>query len=146
MDAVLRAVAVYVVLLLIFRITGKRSLAQVTTFDFVLLLVVGEATQQTLLGDDFSITNAALVIATLFTLERLADTFSFRFPRLRRTLESVPLILVEDGDVLHDRMRTAHISTEDVLAAARQSQGIERLDQIKFAVLEKSGGISVIPR
>jgi uncharacterized membrane protein YcaP (DUF421 family) len=67
MDAVLRALAIYLVLMLLFRLVGKRSLAQITTFDFVLILVVGEATQQALLGEDFSITNAALVIATAWT-------------------------------------------------------------------------------
>ena len=65
MDSVFRALAIYAVLLLIFRISGKRSLSQITTFDFVLLLVIGEATQQALLGDDFSLTNAFIVIVTL---------------------------------------------------------------------------------
>ena len=73
MDPVLRALAVYVVLLVIFRLAGKRSMARITTFDLLLLLVVSEATQQALLGDDFSLTNAALVILTLVAVERTAD-------------------------------------------------------------------------
>lgn len=145
MDLILRALAVYLILILLFRIVGKRSLAQVTTFDFVLLLVVGEATQQALLGDDFSVTTAGIVIAALLCLDRLADYLGFRWPKLGRALESMPLILLDDGTPLHDRMRRVHITEEDILTAARELHGLERMDQIKFAVLERSGGISIIP-
>lgn len=80
MDSVLRALAIYLFLMVIFRISGKRSLAQITTFDFVLLLVIGEATQQALLGDDFSLTNAALVIATLLGLDTGLSLLQQRLP------------------------------------------------------------------
>jgi len=69
MDSILRAAGMYVALMLLFRVAGRRSLADLTTFDFVLLLIIGEATQQALLGDDFSFTNATLVIATLIVLD-----------------------------------------------------------------------------
>ncbi|HEX2174916.1 MAG TPA: YetF domain-containing protein [Nocardioidaceae bacterium] len=145
MDAVLRALAIYVVILLLFRLTGKRSLLQATTFDFVLLLIVGEATQQALLGDDFSLTNAVTVIGTLIGLDRLADYLGFRFPRLDKLMESTSVILIDDGKPLKDRMDKAHVNEEDILEQARQNHGIERMDQVKFAVLERSGSISVIP-
>lgn len=146
MDAVLRAVAIYVVLLVIFRLTGKRSMAQVTTFDFIILLIVGEATQQALLGEDFSITQAALVIATLVLLERLFDYASWRLPRFKRVAEGLPVIVVENGRPLKEAMTKEQITTDDVLSAARESQGLERMDQIKWAVLEASGGISIVPK
>lgn len=146
MDAVLRAVAIYAVLLLLFRITGKRTLSQVTTFDFVILLIIGEATQQALLGEDFSIMQASLVIATLLGLDRLFDYLGWRMPAFGRATESVPLILVEDGKVLRKVMAKEHLSEDDILNAARQTQGLERLDQIKWAVLETSGGISIVPK
>lgn len=145
MDAVLRAAAIYVVLLLLFRMTGKRTLSQVTTFDFVILLIVGEATQQALLGEDFSIVQAALVIATLLGLDRLSDYLGWRLPTFRRATESVPLILVQDGELLREVMAKEHLGEDDILSAARESQGLERLDQIKWAVLETSGGISIVP-
>jgi uncharacterized membrane protein YcaP (DUF421 family) len=145
MDAVLRGVAVYVVLLLLFRLTGKRALSQVTTFDFVVLLVVGEATQQALLGEDFSITQAALVIATLLALDRGSDYLSFRSVRFRRLTESAPLVLVENGRPLEDVLRREHLTVDDVMTAGREKHGLERLDQVEWAVLETSGGISVIP-
>lgn len=146
MDAVLRAVAMYAILMLIFRVAGKRSLAQITTFDFVLLLVIGEATQQALLGDDFSITNAVIVIVTLLGLEIGLTFVQKRWPKLGPWLDDVPLVLVENGQVLGDRLRRTRVSEADILQAARSAQGLERMDQVKFAVLERTGEISIIPR
>lgn len=74
-----------------------------------------------------------------------ADHFGFRFPRFDRVTESMPLVLVEDGKLLHDRLRRENISPAEILSSARQSQGIARMDQIRYAVLERSGGISVVP-
>jgi uncharacterized membrane protein YcaP (DUF421 family) len=146
MDAVLRAVLIYAALLLLFRIMGKRSLSQATTFDFVLLLVVGEATQQALLGEDFSLTMAVTVIATLVGLDRFADYIGYRFPRVDRILESVSVLLVDDGKLMRDRMAKAHIDEEEILTFARQAHGVESMDQVKYAVLEKDGGITIVPR
>ncbi|MFP5334868.1 MAG: DUF421 domain-containing protein [Actinomycetes bacterium] len=146
MDAVLRGVAVYLVLLLLFRLTGKRALSQLTTFDFVILLVVGEASQQALLGEDFSIVQAALVIATMLLLDRGSDYLSFRFPTFKRVTQSVPVVIVHDGRLLTEVMAKHHLTEDDVVDAAREKYGLERLDQVKWAVLETSGGISVVPR
>lgn len=146
MDAVLRAVAMYTILMLIFRITGKRSLAQITTFDFVLLLVVGEATQQALLGNDFSITTAVLVIITLLLMEVGVDYLQRLFPRLEPVLDDVPLILVDGGTVIERHLKKSRISQGDIMEAAREKQGLERMDQIKYAVLERTGSISIIPK
>ncbi|WP_426957877.1 DUF421 domain-containing protein [Muricoccus radiodurans] len=146
MDTVLRAVAVYVALLLLFRISGRRSLAQVTTFDFVLLLIVGEATQQALLGEDFSVTNAIIVIVTLMGLDVALSLYKRGNPRAERVLEGLPTILVADGVPLRDRLAKSRVSEADILQSARATQGILRMDEIRLAVLEVSGGISIIPR
>ena len=145
MDAVLRATAMYLMLLVVFRGSGRRLLAELTTFDFVLLLIIGEATQQALLGEDFSFTNAVLVIVTLVTLEIVLSLLKGWAPFLGKLLDGMPMIVVDHGRPLRDRMHKARIDEEDILEAARQLQGIERLDQIKYAVLEVSGGITVIP-
>ncbi|KTT47280.1 membrane protein [Pseudomonas oryzihabitans] len=145
MESVLRAAAIYAFLLMLFRITGRRALSEITTFDFVLLLVIGEATQQALLGDDFSVINAFVVIATLVLIDILLSLFKERSPKVGRFLDGVPLIVVEYGRPLTERLRKARLTEEDILEAARQSQGLERLEQIRFAVLEKNGQISVIP-
>jgi uncharacterized membrane protein YcaP (DUF421 family) len=146
MDSVLRAATIYIALMIIMRIAGKRSLAQITTFDFVLLLIIGEATQQALLGQDYSITNALIVIVTLVTLDIALSLLKRRSKTVDKWLEDVPLVIVEDGVALKDRMHKARVDEEDVLSAARRLQGLERLDQIRYAVLERSGGISIVPK
>jgi uncharacterized membrane protein YcaP (DUF421 family) len=145
LESVLRASAIFVFLLLVFRVTGKRSLAQITTFDFVLLLIIGEATQQALLGDDFSVINAWVVIATLMGLDLLLSHLKHRFPGLDPVIDSVPLVVVADGKLIEERAGHERVDLEDVLAAAREKHGLERLEQIKYAVLERSGGLSIIP-
>ena len=146
MQSVLRAVAIYGFLLLIFRVTGKRSLAQITAFDFVLLLIIGEATQQALLGDDFSVINAWIVIGTLMFLELGLSLVKSWWPALDPILESTPLVIVENGRLLQDRTAHERVDVEDVLAAAREHHGLQRLEEIKYAVLERSGGISIVPQ
>jgi uncharacterized membrane protein YcaP (DUF421 family) len=146
MDAVLRALAIYAFLMLVFRATGKRSLSQITTFDFVLLLIIGEATQQALLGDDFSITTALLVITTIVLVDIALSLLQRQFPQLGPALEDVPLILVDDGKIIRRHLDKSRITEDDVLEAAREKQGLERMDQVKYAVLERTGSISIIPR
>lgn len=145
MDAVLRALVVYGFLLVVFRLAGKRSLAEITTFDFVLLLIIGEATQQGLLGDDFSVTNAILVISTLIFVEMVLGIVSHRFTRVDRLLSGVPLVIVENGEPLRELMDRARVGDGEVLEAARRLQGLERMEQVKYAILERDGGISIIP-
>ncbi|MPY69269.1 MAG: DUF421 domain-containing protein [Alphaproteobacteria bacterium] len=146
MDAVLRAAAIYLFMLLLFRIAGRRTLSNLTNFDFVLLLVIGEATQQALLGDDFSVTNAFIVIVALIGIDIGLSLVKERSPRLGKVLDGVPMVIVEHGKPLHPRMERARVSEEDVLQSARQTQGLERMDQIKYAVLELGGSISIIPQ
>ena len=146
MESVLRGTAIYLFLLLIFRITGKRSLDQVTTFDFVLLLIVSETTQQALLGEDFSITNACLLIVTLFVLDQAFASLKDRFRLVQKVAEGLPVVLLEDGKPLKERLRQSQVDEGDILEAARELQGLERLEQIKYAVLERHGGITIVPK
>ena len=128
------------------RISRKRSLGEVTTFDFVLLLVVGEATQQAMIGNDYSVTTAWIVIGTLVGTDILISLLKRRSKILERWIDRTPLIILENGRPLHDRMRKCRVDEADIMSAARQLQGLQRLDQIKFAVLEKGGDITIIPR
>ncbi|MBV4455728.1 MULTISPECIES: DUF421 domain-containing protein [Pseudomonas] len=145
MDSVLRAAAIYLVLLVLFKIAGRRSLAELTTFDLVLLMVIGEATQQALLGDDFSLTNAVLVIITLIAIDIGFSLLKLRSRWFSRVLDGGPTIVVEHGKVLHERLKRARMDESDILEAARSAQGIVQIDQIQFAILERNGKISVIP-
>jgi uncharacterized membrane protein YcaP (DUF421 family) len=146
MDSVVRGVVVYLVLLLVFRVSGKRSLAQITTFDFVLLLIVAEAVQQALLGDDNSMTNSLLVVLTLAGIDISFSLLKQRSRTLEKLIDDVPLVLVEDGKPLPERLRKSRVDESDILASARMGQGLERMEQIKYAVLERSGGISIVPQ
>lgn len=146
MDEVLRTVAVYLILLAVFRLTGKRTLAQATSFDLVIVLVVGEATAQALLGEDFSVTRAAIVIVTLVLLQRGSDYLAWRSKKFDRISEGAPSLLISDGEVLSKELSTYKLDTSDIMEAARDKHGLERLEQIKWAVLEKSGDITIVPR
>jgi uncharacterized membrane protein YcaP (DUF421 family) len=145
MDAVWRGAAIYLFLLIVFRIAGNRSLSQATTFDFVLLLIVSETTQQALLGEDFSVTGACLLIITLCVLDQLFAWLKSQSKLADKLIDGLPILIVENGKPMAAPMRREHVDEEDVLQAARQHQGLERLDQIKYAVLERNGGISVVP-
>jgi uncharacterized membrane protein YcaP (DUF421 family) len=145
MDSVLRASVVYAVLLVLFRLAGKRTLAEVTTFDFVLLLIISEATQQAMVGSDNSMTNSLLLVGTLIGLNIFLSELKQRFAVVERVLDGMPLLIVEHGKPLKDRMNKERVDVDDVLDAARESHGLERMDQIKYAVLERNGKISIIP-
>ena len=146
MNVVIRALSIYVFLLIVLRFAGKRSLVQITTFDFVLLLILSEATQQALLGNDYSLSKAFLIILTLVMAEIGLSLLKHKVPFLEKWLDGTPIIIVENGKMLKDRTNWSRIDEEDILAAARDSQGLERMEQIKYAVLETSGGISIIPK
>jgi uncharacterized membrane protein YcaP (DUF421 family) len=145
MDAVLRGAIVFTFLLVLFRLTGKRTLNSVTPFDLVLLLIISEAAQNAMIGQDYSLTNSFLVILTIVGLDILLSFVKQRSQRAEQILDGCPLLIVEHGRLLQDRMHKSRVDQEDVLAAARQHQGLERLEQIKYAVLEVNGDISIIP-
>ena len=146
MDAIARGAVVYLVLLVLFRIVGKRTLAETGAFDFVLLLIIAEAIQQALIDGDNSMTNAFLVVLTLLGLNVAFSLVKQRSWLVERLIDDVPVVILEDGRPLKDRMDKARVDELDILQAARQQEGLERLDQIKYAVLERSGGISVVPK
>ena len=146
MESVIRAGAVYFLLLIVFRLSGNRSIAQLTAFDFVLLLIISESIQQAMITDDYSMTNAFLLVITLVGLDIMMSLWKQRSPRAEKVLDGVPVIIVEDGKLHDDRMVMERVDEGDILAAAREKQGLERMDQIKHAVIEATGGISIVPK
>jgi uncharacterized membrane protein YcaP (DUF421 family) len=145
MDSVVRALVIYLFLLVLMRIAGRRTLSDMTTFDLVLLLVISEAVQPGLTGDNYSLTNAMILVLTLVGLDIALSLVKMRLPRVSAVLEGLPTVLVADGRPLEDRMRRARVRESDVLEAARVHAGLARMDQIQYAVLEASGQISIIP-
>jgi uncharacterized membrane protein YcaP (DUF421 family) len=146
MNAVLRPLLIYLLLLLVFRLTGKRSIGEITTFDFILLLVVSEAVSSALLAQDHSITAALIAVVTLVGLDILLSLAKQKWQWLDRALEDVPVVLYRDGKLQQERLDQERISIDDILESARRYHGIDRLDQIQMAVLERRGVISIIPR
>lgn len=145
MPAVLRPLAIYFCLLILFRLTGKRALGEITNFDFVVLLIVSEAVSSSLVANDTSITGALLAVTTLLFLDLALSILKQRSAKLARLLEDQPTHLMRDGKLLRDRMEKERVDEEDILEAARQCHGLERLEQIRGAVLERQGSISIIP-
>lgn len=146
MESCLRGLFVYFFLLLVFRICGKRSLSQVTTFDFVLLLIISETTQQALLGEDYSVTGALILIVTLVLADLVMDRVKLRWRWLGTLIDGVPLVLVNDGHPLRDRMAECRVDEDDILTAAREKQAITEMKSIRLAILERDGQISIIPK
>ena len=146
MEPVLRAIGCYLILLIVVRLSGKRGLAQVTIFDLILLLLISQTVGQALVGDDSSLTTAAVITITLVVINRINDTAAHRWADMSHVLEDAPLVLIENGRVHEDRLSRMKIRIDDILENGRRDDGIERLDQVKHAVLERSGAISIVPK
>ena len=146
MNPVFRGLIIYLFLMLMFRLSGKRTLAQTTPFEFVLLLIISEVTQQALVGEDFSITASLILISTLIATDLCFSLVKQRFKKLEKIAEGVPLIILKDGKVLEKQIKKTRIQEDDILEAGRNLHGLERLDQMKYAVLEIDGTISIIPK
>ncbi|SFU16037.1 Protein of unknown function [Kosakonia arachidis] len=142
---VLRALAIYLILLLVFKVLGRRALLEMTSFDLILLLIISEATQQALLGNDFSVTGAMLTIITLVAVDILFGLVKKYLSGAESVMDSSPVILVENGIPLVDKLQKVDVSCDDILVAARQNQGITELSKIRYAILERNGHISIIP-
>jgi uncharacterized membrane protein YcaP (DUF421 family) len=145
MDLVVRAVVVYLVVLLLTRILGRRELSQLQPFDLILLVVIGDLIQQGVTQNDNSVTGVVLVLSTIGMMVVLTSYLSFRFGRIRRYVDGEPLVIVEDGKPIERNMRRERLTLDDVAEEARLN-GIDSLDKVKWAVLETSGQISFIKK
>jgi uncharacterized membrane protein YcaP (DUF421 family) len=144
MNPVVRGLAIYFFLLIVFRLMGKKSLKETTAFDFVLLLIISEVTQQALVGQDYSITGAFILILTLIAADLLLTFLRGRFRFIDKIVDGNPILIVDHGKPLKGRMRKCKVDEDDILHAARLARGVEKMEEIKYAVLERDGSISVI--
>jgi uncharacterized membrane protein YcaP (DUF421 family) len=145
MDLVIRATVVFFAVLLITRVIGRRELSSLEPFDMILLVVIGDLVQQGVTQSDYSVTGAVTVIATIALLTALLAFLNFRFRPLRRVLEGEPIVLVEDGRPVQRNLRRERITVEELEAEGRQQQ-VGSIADMRWAVLETSGQISVIPK
>jgi uncharacterized membrane protein YcaP (DUF421 family) len=126
------------------RLAGKRELGQLTTFDLVVILVLSNAVQNAMVGPDTSLNGGLLAAATLVLLNRLVNALGLRFPALRKRLVGSPSLLVYEGEFLPDHLRREGLTEDEVWQAIRE-HGEESLAEVKTAVLEVDGTISIIP-
>lgn len=143
---VLRAVLSYGLLLFVLRLAGKRTLSEMTTFDFIVVLMLSEAVQPAMTGDDTSFTSAALIVLTLVAIDTLLGIAKYRSPRVSAVVEDVPTVLVREGAPVEKALTAMRVDIEDIMEAARLQHGLKHFREVRFAVLERSGGISIIPR
>jgi uncharacterized membrane protein YcaP (DUF421 family) len=145
MDIAIRTFVVFWFLLLLMRVAGRRELSSLEPFDLILLIVLGDAVQQGLTQDDYSVTGALIVVSIFALLQIFVSYLNFRFPRLRSALDGYPIVLVENGKVIDRNLKRERLTPDDVMEQAR-SQQLETLDSVKWAVLETNGSISFIPK
>jgi uncharacterized membrane protein YcaP (DUF421 family) len=145
MDLVFRATAVFFFIYLITRVIGRRELASLEPFDFILLVVTGDLVQQGVTQSDYSVTGAVTVISTFAALTVLVSYMNFKFRRLRMVLDGQPIVLVMDGKVIEGNLARERMTHDELEAEARLQQA-ESLADVKLAVLETGGNISIIPK
>jgi uncharacterized membrane protein YcaP (DUF421 family) len=145
MDLVIRAAVAFLFVYLLTRVIGRRELSSMQPFDLIMLVMIGDLVQQGVTQNDFSVTGALLVGATITLMTVGVSYTSFRLPRLRPVLDGEPVIVVEDGEPIERNLRRNRITLEELAAAAR-ANGIGSLDSVRWAVLETNGRISFLQK
>jgi uncharacterized membrane protein YcaP (DUF421 family) len=145
MDIVLRGIFIFSVLYLLMRVIGRRELSSLEPFDLILLVVLGDAVQQGLTQDDYSLTGALLAIGTIAMMQLGVSYANFRFPRLRPMLEGEPIVVVQDGKPIEKNLRRERVTLDDLTSAMRL-QNIAHISDVEWAVMEMSGAISFIKK
>lgn len=143
MDIVLRATVVYLFLWIVLRSLGKRELGELTPFDLVLLITIGDLVQQGVTQEDFSITGAMLAVGTFVVLTLLTSYLAFKWKTTRPLLEGLPAVVVLNGKMEKQAMKLERLAADELLDAARQ-QGIQEIAEIRFGILEPDGKFSFI--
>jgi uncharacterized membrane protein YcaP (DUF421 family) len=143
METVIRVAVTYVFLMFAFRVIGKRELSKLSSFELVTLLLIPEIFSQAMVREDFSMTNAIVAVSTLFALVLATSMLTHRFGWFEKMIEAEPTLLVSDGRILTRHLDQERIQASELFAEMHKA-GIERLEQVKFAILESDGRISFI--
>jgi len=145
MDIVLRATAMFFILFLLIRLLGKRELGQMTPFEFVVLVVLGDLIQQGVTHNDFSLTGATLAICTFAFWALVLSWTAYLFPRAKDLLEGAPRVIVRDGEVVTENLRRDRLTRDEILSEMRLA-GIGRMSEVAWAILEPQGKMSFIKK
>ena len=142
---VLRAIAIYVMVMVLVRVSGKRAVGQFTPFDLVLLILIGNAVQNGLNGGDNSITGALVLAGCLIALNYAVAFLTSRYQRIEHVVEGVPKVIARDGVVFYDELRRELVSLDDFHEALRMNNLVDS-DDVALALLETNGSISVVAK
>src|SRR5919197_384480 len=145
MDIVLRGIVLFVFVSFVMRIVGRRELSSLGAIDLVLLIVLGDAIQQGLTQDDYSLTGAMIAVSTIALMQVGLSYLGYRFRRLRPVLEGEPIVIVQDGRVIERNLHRDRLTVDELLEEARQQQ-IGSLDEVAWAVLEPNGKVSFLKK
>jgi uncharacterized membrane protein YcaP (DUF421 family) len=145
MEIVLRAAVIYVFLWVLLRAVGKRELSQLSAFDLVLLIVMGDLIQQGVTQEDMSLTGNALAVCTMAVILVASSWLSFRWRPVRKVLEGVPVVVSKDGQIFEDVLRNERLTVDDLREAAREQQ-VGDLADVDWAVLEPDGKVSFVTK
>ncbi len=145
MDIVLRATAMFALLYVLIRLLGKRELGQMTPFELVLLVVMGDLIQQGVTHNDFSLTGGMLAIGTFAFWALTLSWATYHFPKLKNVLEGEPRVIVKYGKIIEANLRRDRLTRDEILSEMRLA-GIGRLADVQWAILEPQGKISFISR
>jgi uncharacterized membrane protein YcaP (DUF421 family) len=143
MDLVIRAAVLYIFVVFLMRIIGRRELSTLSPVDLVLLIVLGDAVQQGLTQDDYSLTGAITVVTTIGVLQVITSYLSFRSRRMKRLLEGEPIVLIEEGKLIERNLRRERLRPEDV-AEEMRIEGIANFADVRWGILESNGSFSFI--
>ncbi len=143
-EKIFRSLVIYLFFVLVFRLMGKRQVGQLTPFDLIVLLIISNVVQNAVIGNDNSLGGGLIGAITIFALNYAFVEVTYRSKRLRHVLEPYPTILIHDGRILEEHLHRERISRDDLHAALRRA-GLVEAGEVRFAVLEANGGISVIP-
>ena len=144
METIIRVLIVYLFVMVGLRIIGKRTFGQLTPADLVVLMMIPEFFQQAISREDFSLTNALVATSTLLLLAMFTETLTYRFPRLASVVNGESVTVVSRGDLRTDAMDHERLSSEEIQDAMHRA-GLERIEQVKWAVLYPDGSVAVVP-
>ena len=144
MSVIIRAAIAYLVLLLAVRLIGRRMASMMAPFDIVVLFLFGGALMAAVLSDDHSMTAAISVVFSIGLMHVSVSALKARLPWVGRLVDGTPVVVFERGHWYQDRMRDLRMLESDVMAAVRQ-KGLMRLEQVRYAVVERDGKVSIIP-
>ena len=145
MDIAIRALVLYVFVTLLMRVIGRRELSSLAPSDLVLLIVLGDAVQQGLTQDDYSVTGAVIAISSVAALQVLSSWFAFRSRRARRVLEGEPIVVIQEGRLIDKNLRRERMTPDDVAVEMRMQQ-IASFDEVQWAILENNGTMSFVKK